>query len=240
MNETEQRLVALREYEIMDTPPEQAFDDLTRLTSFICDTPIALVTLLDLRRQWFKSKVGLSASETPLEQAFCVHAIAQENVFIVPDATRDERFSSNPLVTGDPFVRFYAGAPLVTPEGVGIGTLCAIDRVPHELSQQQQDALAALARQVMWALEQRKTVKALSIALAEKEAAQREVATLQDFLPMCAWCRKVRDDDSYWQHVEYYLAAHSDIRVSHGVCPECAAKFGQEVADRNKLPIDEV
>lgn len=230
MNDPMNRLEALAEYGIMDTPPEQAFDDLTRLTTFICGTPMALVTLLDSRRQWFKSTVGLSASETPLEHAFCAHAIEQENVFLVTDATQDARFATNPLVTGEPHIRFYAGAPLITPDGVALGTLCAIDRVPRELSIGQIDALAALARQVIWALELRKTVEALSVALVEKKAAQQEVATLQDLLPMCAWCRKVRDDESFWHHVEDYLAANSEIRVSHGVCPECAVKLRKETS----------
>jgi GAF domain-containing protein len=236
MNDAEKRMAALWEYKIMDTPPEQAFDDLTQLTSFICGTPIALVTLLDLQRQWFKSSFGLSVSETPLEHAFCAHAIKQERVFLVPDATRDDRFSSNPLVTGEPNIRFYAGAPLITPDGVAVGTLCAIDRVPRQLSQEQQDALAALARQVIWALELRKTVKALSIALAEKKAARQEVATLQALLPMCAWCHKVRDDENFWHEVEDYLAAQPGTRVSHGVCPDCAAKFEEKVAGQDNLP----
>ena len=153
MNDPEVRLAALLTYDILDSAPEQAFDDLTRLTSFICGTPIALVTLLDTRRQWFKSAVGLAIPETPIEQAFCAHAIQQEKVFLVPDAKEDERFSHNPLVTGEPGIRFYAGAPLVTPKGVALGTLCAIDRVPRALSVAQEEALAALARQVIWALE---------------------------------------------------------------------------------------
>jgi len=236
MNDLEKRLAALSEYGIMDTPPEQAFDDLTRLTSFICGTPIALVSLLDSRRQWFKSSIGLAASETPLEHAFCAHAIEQDKVFLVPDATRDKRFASNPLVTGEPKIRFYAGAPLITAEGVAIGTLCAIDRVPRKLSREQQAALTALARQVIWALELRKTVKALSLALAEKKAALREIASLQALLPMCAWCRKVRDDQNFWLRVEDYLAAHSDIQVTHGICPECFAKIEQQFSPSNQPP----
>ncbi len=232
MNDPEPRLAALRDYEIMDTPPEAAFDDITLLTTFICGTPIALVTLLDTQRQWFKSVVGMDTTETPIDQSFCAHAIQQEGVFMVPDAALDARFSSNPLVTGDPQIRFYAGAPLVTPAGVRLGTLCAIDRVPREFSAEQQAALEALARSVIRSLELRMTVKALTMALEEKEKAQREVATLQGILPMCSCCRKVRDDEQFWHHVDDYLSEHSDIRFSHGICPTCTAKFKEQMGQR--------
>lgn len=223
------RLAALCEYEIMDTPPEQEFDDLSRLTSFICGTPIALITLLDTHRQWFKSAVGLQASETPIEQAFCAHAIRQPDVFVVSDAEFDARFADNPLVTGNPHIRAYAGAPLVTPEGVPIGTLCAIDRTPRIFTPEQKKALAALGRQVVAMLELRKTNRALQLALKEKKEAQREVVALQELLPICAWCHKVRDDESFWHTVEDYLSARSDMRFSHGVCPACANKVRAEM-----------
>jgi len=224
------RVDALREYAIMDTTPEAGFDDISRLTSFICGTPIALITLLDLERQWFKSRVGLDAPETPIEQAFCAHAIKQEKVFLVPDAQQDERFSTNPLVTSAPHIRFYAGAPLITPDGVALGTLCAIDRVPREFSDEQKEALAALARQVIMMLELRRTVKALDVALAEKRAAQEEVNVLRDLLPMCGWCRKIRDDEQLWVGVEEYLTIHSHTRFSHGICPDCAKNLRKEMS----------
>jgi GAF domain-containing protein len=227
-----QRVNALREYAIMDTTPETGFDDISRLTSFICDTPIATVTLLDLHRQWFKAKVGLDSSEGPIEHAFCAHTIKQEDLFIVPDAEKDDRFAQNPLVTGAPYIRFYAGAPLVTPEGVPIGTLCAIDRKPRELTGEQKEALAALARQVMMMMELRRTVKALDVALAEQRAAEAEVATLRDLLPMCAWCRKIRDDEQLWMGVEEYFTTHSNTRFSHGICPECAVGLRKQIEEK--------
>lgn len=223
------REAALRQYDIMDTEPEQAFDDLTKLTSFICDTPIALVSLLDSSRQWFKSRVGLDAQETPIEQAFCAHAIEQDGIFTVHDATTDQRFQSNPLVTGGPHIRFYAGSPLVSPEGVAIGTLCAIDRVPRQLTPEQAEALGALSRQVMRMMELRRTVNALQAALFEIAAARQEITQLQGILPMCCYCRKVRNDSNYWQGVEEYLANHTDLRFSHGFCPECEDRARQEM-----------
>jgi PAS domain S-box-containing protein len=150
-----ERLAALRRYEILDTMPEQALDDLTALAGHICDTPIALITLIDEQRQWFKSKLGLSIAETARDISFCGHVIAQSDLFIVPDVMLDERFADSPLVTGDPHVRFYAGAPLVTPDGFRLGTLCVFDRVPRQLSPAQEEALRALSRQVMAQLDLR-------------------------------------------------------------------------------------
>ena len=142
------RLTALRSYRILDTDAEQSFDDLTLLASQICNAPIAAISLIDDHRQWFKSRVGLEMTEVPREIAFCTHAIGQESMLVVPDARADERFRDNPLVTGEPHVRFYAGAPLVTPDGHALGTLCVVDRVPRTLSAGERQALNVLRRQV--------------------------------------------------------------------------------------------
>ena len=223
------RVEALQRYRVLDTPAEKEFDDLAELASYICGTPIAIVTLLDGQRQWFKAKIGLGASETPIEQAFCAHAVQTPGeVMMVKDARVDSRFATNPLVTSDPHIRFYAGAPLVTPEGVALGTLCAIDRVPRELSLGQQKALQVLARQVVAHLELRRTVSELMAALEQKQAALAEVEALTSLLPICAYCKKIRDDADYWQHVDKYIATRSDIRFSHGICPDCYAAFFQE------------
>jgi PAS domain S-box-containing protein len=160
-----ERLVALAQLEIMDTLAEQEFDELTLIASQICNTPIALISLVDDKRQWFKSKVGLGANETPKDIAFCAHAILQDEVFVIEDSFLDERFSDNPLATGAPHVRFYAGAPLISPsDNLPLGTLCVIDNQPRIISDSQKKTLMALSHQVTKLLELRAQVAILKAA----------------------------------------------------------------------------
>ncbi len=178
-NEAE-RLAALRDFGILDTPPEPAYDELSALAAYICQTPIALISLVDEDRQWFKSRIGWTAGESPRDVAFCAHTILQLDLLVVPDASADERFATNPLVTSPPSIRFYAGAPLLTPEGHALGSLCVIDHKPRELTAKQSCALRALSHQVVAQLRLGKQLMELTRTNAEltrtNEALQAEVA----------------------------------------------------------------
>ncbi|MDF5721351.1 MAG: ATP-binding protein [Rhizonema sp. PD37] len=150
------RLKKLQQYQILDTDAEQAFDDITALAAYVCGTPIAFASLVDASRQWVKSKVGLEVTEIARELSFCAHALSQpDKVMIVPNTLEDERFATNPFVTSTPNIRFYAGAPLITPDGFVLGTLCVIDFVPRDLSPEKIAALQALSRQVISQMELR-------------------------------------------------------------------------------------
>lgn len=180
LNELE-RLAALNDYAVLDTAPESSFDDLTQLASHICQTPIALVSLVDGTRQWFKSRVGLAATETPREEAFCAHAILQPDQLLeVPDTRLDPRFADNPLVTGATHVVFYAGTPLVTADQFALGTLCVLDHVPRSLTPAQHDALQALGRHVVQLLELRRALAQLE----RKEVLTRQLARAVEQSPV--------------------------------------------------------
>ena len=171
-----QRLIALKRYDLLDTPPEQAFDRITRLAAGVLGMPISLIALIDESRQWFKSRHGLDAPWTRREVAFCSYTILDTEPLVVPDATTDNRFAANPLVTGDPNIRFYAGAPLVTPEGHVLGTVCVIDRLPHPVfSDEQRRFLQDLAELVMAEIEGRSAILALQQMVREHQETERRL-----------------------------------------------------------------
>lgn len=180
------RIAALNRYAILDTEPEQSFDDLVTLAAHICKTPMAMLSLVDEHRQWFKSKVGVQVRETPREVSICTHAIQQDDLFIVPDTRQDPRFRDNPLVVGEPRVRFYAGAPLINEDGFALGTLCVVDREPRELDEDQKNALLSLRRLAVAQMELRQNLRLLKDALndrtKEEHARELEVRHLEEKL----------------------------------------------------------
>ena len=162
---------ALARYDILDTGPEDGFEDIVTLASRLLEMPVSLVSLVDTDRQWFKARVGFARSETSLTESICAHAVRQDGLFVIPDTTRDSRTADNPLVTGEPHVRFYAGMPLRTPEGTALGTLCVLDTQPRQLSEAQGFILRTLAGRVMTELDLRR-------ALKERRASDRHNAAI--------------------------------------------------------------
>ncbi len=218
------RLAALSRYDVLDSAPEQIFDELTTLAAYICGTPIAAFSLVDENRQWFKSITGLAIRETARDLAFCAHTILGESIFEVPDATSDIRFSDNALVTEDPSIRFYAGAPLRTPDGFNLGSLCVIDVLPRAgLSAAQREALEVLSHQASMMLELRRTSADLAAAL-------RDVHALSTILPICSHCRRYRDGDQHWMSAEEAIEA-SGTKLSHALCPDCVRLHYPDYAD---------
>lgn len=174
--ETEiERLQALCQYQILDTVPEAHFDNITRLAAYICQTPIAAISLSDAQRQWFKSKIGFMATEEPRDITFCAYTIRQGKLLVIPDTLADERFATNPFVVGDAQIRFYAGVPLITPRGFTLGTLCVLDHFPRELSCEQIQFLRVLADQVVAQLELRRNVKDLKQSMIERQKSEAKL-----------------------------------------------------------------
>ena len=230
-----QRLAHLRSYAILDTEPEQGFDDLVQLAAHLFGAPMAFVSLIDAERQWFKAKVGIGACETSRDVAFCAHAIVERQPLGVPDARLDPRFAANELVTGAPHIRFYAGAPLIVGNGSALGTLCVVDTVPRTPSSDALRMLQKLAAMVVDRLELRRKLEELRVALAardeadaarertvaELKAALDRVRQLEGLLPICSGCRQIRDDQGSWRALEHYLVARGAARFTHSICPTC-------------------
>ena len=240
-----ERLQALRKLHLLDTAEEQEYDDITSLASLICETPIALVSLVDKDRQWFKSRVGLEAKQTSRDIAFCSHAILEDDIFEIQDASTDIRFADNPLVTGDLHLRFYAGVPLTTCDQHSIGTLCVIDTVPHALSEKQREGLRSLGRQIMRIVELRQATELqeeLRNQLASETALNRAIinnagaaiistdlnAVIKTFNPAAEKMLGYTADEM--------ISKQSPVSLLHD--PEEIARRGAELSQRYGEPIE--
>jgi GAF domain-containing protein len=242
LNEKE-RLDALYQYAILDTMPEQVYDDIATLAAFICDTPISAISLLDSNRQWLKATRGWAQTETPRTVALCAHTIVQPDIFVVEDVQVDSSFAGVELMVAGMKIRFYAGVPLVNPAGYALGALCVMDHKPRGLTVEQAAALRSLGRQVMRELEARRVSFELGensrwlqaearrrqeaesqqqATAAELEGAMNLLSELQGLLAICAQCKAIRDEETQsWQPLESYISSHSNTHFSHGLCPAC-------------------
>lgn len=236
------RLEALRQYDVLDTPSEQGYDDITALASSICDAPIALISLVDVNRQWFKSKVGFDLCETGRDVSFCSHAILRSTTMVVNDALEDERFANNPLVTCDNGIRFYAGVPLISPNGHPVGTLCVIDHKPRTLSQAQTQSLEALARQVVTQLELRHA----SAKLAFKNAQLKQInfdlerRVQERTTTLAETNRKLRQSNKALEHFAY-ITSHDlrePLRKIRNYADLLVRRYGGKLDERANKYID--
>lgn len=213
----EERLAILERYRVLDTPAETAYDDVVALAAVLVGVPTALVSLVDRERQWFKAKVGMDLGETERRVSFCSWAVYEDAPLVVPNALEDERFARNPLTEGEGGIRFYAGVPLRTPENIVLGTLCVIDSQPRQIRPEQLEQLERLARLTMQQLESRRAADELAEAL-------ERTRIIGEMVPVCAYCRRIRDDDAFWNTLEQYLETQAGAQVSHGICPACASQ----------------
>ncbi len=209
-----ERLQALSSYKILDTPPEDRFDDLTRLAAAVFNVPISLVTLVDEDRQWFKSRHGIDSEQTPRERGFCARTIESDEVFIIPDTHAETQYRDHPLVVSDPFIRFYAGAPLIVADGSRLGSLCVIDRVPRSPDDERLKLLKIIRDAVVAQLELRR-LKAVSLERGH-------------VLTACAWCEKIKPTDTDKAADAWLSPTHvvqQQNMISHGICPSCRERM---------------
>lgn len=211
------RISALLQYDILDTPAESGFDDITLLAAQICNTPIAIITLLDEKRQWFKSHFGLDITETPREIAFCAHTVLNKEIFVVEDAAQHPSFKDNPLVVGDPYIRFYAGAPLITPEAYVVGTLSVIDRVPRTFTDMQSQALQALSRNVVRLFELRRNLIKLARTMEARNKAELALKLSKDQLERKVFERTTRLAEEMCARIKERDVADALINSSPGI-----------------------
>jgi GAF domain-containing protein len=214
------RLAALRAYRILDTGPDRAYDDIVRLATFASGAPMATISFVDETRQWFKSRIGIEALEAPRDSSFCTYTILNEHPLIITDAAKDPRFVNNPFVQGSPHIRFYAGFPVITPEGHALGSLSAISHHPQRLTWRQYEALGDLTRRLVALLELRRNSLELARALEFGEA-------LTGQLTVCAWCQRIRNRDGSWREPGDSVRNQVETTISHGICSDC---FAQQVS----------
>ena len=218
----EERLSVLENYRLLDTPAEEIYDDIVALAAGIAGVPVALISLVDRDRQWFKARHGIDVAETERRISFCAWSVSDKQSLIVDDAHADARFAGNPLTDGPEGFRFYTGIPLLAAEGHVLGILCVLGHEPKKISPEQVAQLERLARLTMAHFESRRVADELAAAL-------ERVRTLAELVPLCAYCRRIRDDDAFWHTLEQYLESEVGTQVTHGICPDCAVKHFSEL-----------
>ncbi len=228
------RLTTLRRYQILDSVSERTYDDIVKLAAHIFEAPIAAILQVEDERHFLKTAVGVRGAESFLlnTHTFCEETMAEPDVMVVEDTICDERFANNPLVTSGPQIRFYAGAPLAMPDGIGLGALCVMDIQPRRVGRREKEMLQSLARMVMTTMD----LHCVSDALANEVL---KVKNLSGLLPICAGCKNIRNDGGYWQRVECYVSENSSAEFTHGLCPGCAQNYfpditAQELAEAIK------
>jgi len=208
------RLEALRRFKIMDSEPEEFFDDLVEVAATVTGVQFAVMSLVDEERQWFKARYGLDITETPREHSICTHTVCGTQTLVVKDTAADARFRSNPYALGEGGIRFYAGAPIYDSDRNSIGTICVLGTEPRSIERSQIAALEALARSAMSQIE----LRHIADELAETSA---NLKVPRIHLPMCCHCKSIRDEGEEWRNVEDYFKVNSRARLTHGICPAC-------------------
>ena len=213
-------MTTLHRYQILDTVSDRTYEDIVKLAAHIFEAPIAAILQVDDGQHRLKTSVGVRGSESfsMHTQTFCEETMHENEVLVIEDVAMDERFIQNPIVTSGPQIRFYIGAPLAMPDGLGLGSLCVMDSKPRRVERREKEMLQSLARMVMTTME----LNRVSDALAEEVT---KVKNLAGLLPICSGCKNIRNDGGYWQRVESFMQENSALEFTHGMCPPCAAKY---------------
>jgi hypothetical protein len=214
------RLTTLHRYQILDSVSERTYEDIVKLAAHIFEAPIAALLHVENDQHLLKTAVGVRGAESFLlnTHTFCDETMAEPDVMVVEDTICDERFALNPLVTSGPQIRFYAGAPLAMPDGLGHGSLCVMDVKPRRVGRREKEMLQSLARMVMTTMDLHRVTDALANEVTK-------VKNLSGLLPICSGCKNIRNDGGYWQRVECYVQENSSAEFTHGMCPDCAEKY---------------